>query len=593
MTLSSIGDGVITIDSNGIVMLLNPIAQSLTGWTQEEAYGVPLGSVFTIVDKECRQPVESPTVQALQEGVIVGLANHIQFLTKDGSERAIEDSAAPIRNSAGVVAGVVLVFREVTERRRQEKAVQNALAYANDIIASLREPFVVLDKSLRVQTANASFYRTFHVTRKETENQLLFELGNGQWENPRLRNLLAEVLSNHHALEDFEIEHAFPMIGKKIMLLNTRRIVSDCGADLILLAIQDVTEPRRAGVTLRLEDAAWRRSEVQYRRLFQSARDGILILDERTGKIIDANPFMSELLGYELGHFLGKELWEIGLFKDIAENQAAFSELQVKGYIRYDHLPLETQDRRKVDVEFVSNSYEADGQLVIQCNIRDCSERVRLEKAIRASLEEKEFLLKEVHHRVKNNLQVISSLLHLQSQHTQDLASIQMFRESQNRVRSMALIHERLYRSRDLAHVEFTDYIESLASHLFSSHQVDNDRIKLAVDVREVKLSIDAAIPCGLLLNELISNCLKHAFHEQDKGEIRIKLLPLSSGDIQLSVSDDGIGLPTGIAPQSGETFGMQLIADLVDQLRGSVQINRDAGTTVQVVFPMSKAIPA
>ena len=135
-----------------------------------------------------------------------------------------------------------------------------------------------------------------------------------------------------------------------------------------------MTDRRGVEKTQRLEDAAWRRSEVQYRRLFQSARDGILILDEKTGKIIDANPFMHELLGYEYAHFLGKELWEIGLFKDIAANQAAFQELQDKGYIRYDHLPLETHDKRKVDVEFVSNSYEAGGQLVIQCNIRDSSD---------------------------------------------------------------------------------------------------------------------------------------------------------------------------------------------------------------------------
>jgi len=167
-----------------------------------------------------------------------------------------------------------------------------------------------------------------------------------------------------------------------------------------------------------------------------------------------------------------------------------------------------------------------------------------------------------------------------------------MFRESQNRVRSMALVHERLYRSRDFSQVDFKDYIESLATHLFSSHQVDTDRINLAVDVHGIKLSIDAAVPCGLLLNELISNCLKHAFRGKDGGTIRIELLPVSGGEIQLSVSDDGVGLPSGIEPQSGETFGMQLIANLVDQLHGSVQVNRDAGTTVRVRFPAGKGRP-
>ena len=593
VALSCSGDAVITTDSDGNVTLLNAVAQSLTGWTQEEAHGVPLTRVFTIVNEESRQPVQSPGLRALREGVVVGLANHTLLLARDGTERAIDNNAAPIRNAAGQVAGVMLVFRDVTERRLQEKAVQVALAYADNIIATLREPFVVLDKSMRVVTANASFYRAFDVSKKDTENHSLFELGKGQWDNPRLWKALGEALSDHHAVEDFEIEHVFPTIGRKVMLLNARRIASQDGRpDLILLAIEDVTESRPPEETRRLQEAASRNSEVQYRRLFESAKDGILILDEKTGRIIDANPYMSKLLAYEHAHFLGKELWEIGLFKDIAANQAAFRELQVNGYIRYDHLPLETHDKRKVDVEFVSNTYEADGRLVIQCNIRDCSERFRLEQEIRTSLEEKEVLLKEVHHRVKNNLQVISSLLHLQSQHTQDQASVQMFRESQNRVRSMALVHERLYRSRDLAQVDFTDYIESLATHLFSSHQVDTNRINLAVDVQGVKLSIDAAIPCGLLLNELISNCLKHAFRGRDRGEIRIELLPLSGGEILLSVSDDGVGLLPGIEPQSGQTFGMQLIADLVDQLHGSVQVSRDAGTTVRVVFPAGKASP-
>lgn len=471
------------------------------------------------------------------------------------------------------------------------KEPQVALAYAENIIATLREPFVVIDKSLRIQSANASFYRTFHVAKVETENKTFFELDNGEWDNPQLRLLLDEVLSQHRSIEDFELEHTFSTIGHKFMLLNARRIVSESGGrDLILLAIEDATERKRAEETVRVQDAAWRKSEVQYRRLFESARDGILILDERTGKIIDVNPFLCELLGYDFAYFMGKELWEIGLFKDIAANQAAFKELQANGYIRYEHLPLETRDKRKVEVEVVSNSYEADGRMVIQCNIRDCSERFRLEQEVVKSLAEKEVLLKEVHHRVKNNLQVISSLLHLQSQHSVDEASVQMFEECQNRVRSMALIHERLYRAQDLANVDFTDYVESLAAHLFSSHRVDTDRIHLVVDAQRVKLPIDAAIPCGLLFNELISNCLKHAFPEKKQGEIRVRLVPESGNDILLSVSDDGIGFPLGIEPRTAETFGMQLITDLVDQLHGRVQIVRNGGTCVRIVFPMGDA---
>ena len=147
VTLASIGDAVITTDINGGITFLNPVAQSLTGWTLEEAAGQPLDRVFRIINEESRQPVESPTVRALREGVVVGLANHSLLIAKDGTERPIDDSAAPIRNDKGEVAGVVLVFRDISERRRQEQHMQDALIYADNIIATLREPFVVLDKS--------------------------------------------------------------------------------------------------------------------------------------------------------------------------------------------------------------------------------------------------------------------------------------------------------------------------------------------------------------------------------------------------------------------------------------------------------------
>jgi two-component system CheB/CheR fusion protein len=164
VTLSSIGDAVITTDSDGGVTFLNPVAESLTGWTQREAAGLPLESVFTIVNEESRRAAENPAVRALREGVTVGLANHALLISRDGTERPIDDSAAPIRNEAGEDAEVVLVFRDITERRRHEREVEESLAYAHEIISTLREPFLVLDRCLRVRTANAAFDRAFHAS---------------------------------------------------------------------------------------------------------------------------------------------------------------------------------------------------------------------------------------------------------------------------------------------------------------------------------------------------------------------------------------------------------------------------------------------
>ena len=172
---------------------------------------------------------------------------------------------------------------------------------------------------MRVRSANRAFYETFQVSPKETENHSVFELGNGQWDIPKLRNLLEEVLRKNHSFEDFEVEHDFPDYRAKghpaqrppspWMAINAE--------ELILLAIEDITERRS-------QEQALETSELRYRRLFETAKDGILILDASTGKIIDANPFMTELLGYTKEELLGKELWEIGLFQDIEASRAAF-----------------------------------------------------------------------------------------------------------------------------------------------------------------------------------------------------------------------------------------------------------------------------
>ena len=252
--------------------------------------------------------------------------------------------------------------------------LQHTLAYAEHIIATLREPFVVLDQSLRVNTANAAFYRDFHVPKEETEGRFVYDLGNGQWDIPQLRTLLSQVLGNSHPVEDFEVDHTFPVIGRRTMLLNARRFsLNGDGTESILLAIEDNTDHRRA-------EAAMKESEVRYRRLFQTAKDGILILDAVKGKVIDANPFMTTLLGYSHDEFLGKELWEIGLFRDIKESQAAYRELQEKGYLRYENLPLESRSGHKVEVEFVSNVYAENSHQVVQCNVRDITERSRLKR---------------------------------------------------------------------------------------------------------------------------------------------------------------------------------------------------------------------
>ena len=416
-TLASIGDAVIATDADGRVTFLNPVAETLTGWTLNDAAGVSSEDVFQIIHEETRQKIESPAIRALQNDKIVGLDHQTVLIAKDGTERHIgpvDDSAVPIRNHKGEFVGALLVFRDISEIYLKEKNLQDALTYADNIISTMREPFVVLDKNLRIKTANRAFYQTFETKKEETESQFLCDLGNGQWNIPRLMTLLEEVLSTSHPIHDFEMEHDFPTIGKKFMLLNASRFESVNGQPaLILLAIEDITE-RKQG------DVAVQTSEVRYRRLFESAKDGILILDANTLKIIDANLYMTELLGYTYKEFLGKELWEIGLFAEKQASQSAYQELQQKGYIRYDHLPLETKSGEKAQVEFVSNVYEVNHRPVAQCNIRDISERSRLERRLKQQTEtladlhrRKDEFLAMLSHELRNPLAPISNAVHL------------------------------------------------------------------------------------------------------------------------------------------------------------------------------------
>jgi len=214
-------------------------------------------------------------------------------------------------------------------------------------------------------------------------------------------------------------------------------------------------------------------------------------------------------------------------------------------------------------------------------------QRSIVEETIKESLEEKKVLLREIHHRVKNNMQIISSLLNLQSQHVDELETQDVLQESQGRVRSMAMIHETLYQSPSLTRIDFKDYIDKLTSHLFYTYGVRNNDIEQVLEVKDVKMNIDTAIPCGLIINELVTNSLKYAFPESEgnsKGMIKIELNQIKD-QFKLVVLDNGVGLPSHIQPETTETLGLQLVNNLVKQIEGSLKIDRTLGTSFTIIF--------
>ncbi|MBI5688069.1 MAG: PAS domain S-box protein [Verrucomicrobia bacterium] len=216
---------------------------------------------------------------------------------------------------------------------------------------------------------------------------------------------------------------------------------------------------------------------------------------------------------------------------------------------------------------------------------RDITAHKQTEEEIRASLEEKTVLLKEVHHRVKNNLQIVISLMNLQAVRTKNTAALDTLQETGNRVRSMALLHETLYRSQNLAHVNFANYIENICSHLFRSYGPKAAQIKLRPRLEEVAIDLDRAVSCGLIINELVSNALKHAFPGGQGGHIEVELRTTPQEQIVLRVADDGVGLPSGLDIHQTGTLGHQLVFMLVEKLHGAVEITRDRGVAFHITF--------
>lgn len=218
-------------------------------------------------------------------------------------------------------------------------------------------------------------------------------------------------------------------------------------------------------------------------------------------------------------------------------------------------------------------------------------ERQAAEARIQANLNEKELLLKEIHHRVKNNLQVISSIFSLQSRYVEDPNVILVLKESRNRIRSMALIHERLYQSSNLAQIDFSDYIKNLTHELFASYNISRRQIQTQLCISNIVLNLDTAIPCGLLINELISNALKHGFPNRRTGQIQIEFTTIMGEDLSLMVKDNGIGLPPNFDIHATNSLGMRLIEALTRQLEGQLEIVNEAGACFHITFPKSHKV--
>lgn len=336
------------------------------------------------------------------------------------------------------------------------------------------------------------------------------------------------------------------------------------------------------------DTTARKKIEAKFQSLLESAPDGIVVVDTN-GIIVIVNTQVEKLFNYNKIELIGQSV------DVLVPNRFKDSHVKYRsGYMVNPHTrPMGAgrllSGRKKNGVEFpveISLSpLETEQGMLVTAIVRDITERREFEETIKASLTEKEVLLKEIHHRVKNNLQITSSLLRLQSDYIKDEHVKNLFAEGQNRILSMALIHEKLYQSSDLSKIKLLDYIEGLSQLLFRSYGVDADKIKLHITGDPAFLTVDTAIPCGLMINELLSNCLKHAFLGREGGEIQINVKEDVNKVVSLTIIDNGIGFPAGFDFEKNTSLGLQLVRSLAKQLNGEIEIKTAGGVEFKISF--------
>ena len=356
------------------------------------------------------------------------------------------------------------------------------------------------------------------------------------------------------------------LINSKVRLSETDKTTT---ATVIL---HDITERKRMEETLR-------QSEEKYYSFLNNLADGVFVLD-RSWRYTFLNNAAMQLVKPSREELLGNTIFDV--FPGI-ENTTffkAYESTMQTGQINNLEDTFPGPDGKKRYYQ-IRTAAVPEGIIVVA---RDNTDRRKAEEKLKESLSEKEVLLKEIHHRVKNNMNLVNSLLKLQSMRIKDKSIRSLFKDTRNRVRSMALVHEKLYQSEDFARINISKYLRSMIVHLFRSYDINANNIQLNIELQDTVLDITKAIPCGLIVNELVTNCLKHSFPDGKSGEIQVKL-DEKKEEHTLIVRDTGIGIPSDVDLTAPETLGLQVVSDLVDQLNGTIEINREGGTTFKIQF--------
>ena len=558
-------DPILVIDLEDRIIKANPAFQRVFGYSNEELIGRRFPGGEGIDNGKLAEWIEICRTGSGVSDYETIRRNRI------GEPITVSMSISPILDSSGNLISLSLWYRDITQRKRTEEQ----LRFQVHLLNSVRESVVATDLDGKITYWGRGAEDLYNYSADEV-----------------LGELITRVIGPLGAPEDAgRIQDTIDTGSWSGELLQRRKDDSVFRASTSMSLVDDV-KGNPAGIisidrdisVLRDTEEALKASEERYRAVTETVFAGIVIVDQQN-RLIYVNTSFADMVDYTKDELLGMDLFELTDRTDF-EAYLNIQAAEVEDQPNYESIAYR-KDGSVLNVLVASADLPSKDRLFAGTLYAfiDITDRIEAEERIRTSLEEKEVLLKEVHHRVKNNLQVVSSLLYLQSEKLSDNYGRSMLRESQNRVKSMALVHERLYQSEDLARINFADYIRNLGAHLFHSYGLDPGKVSMNLDIEEIYLSIEIAIPCGLIINELVSNALKHAFPMERAGEITIHFSKDREMTYTLIISDNGIGLPDDIELASTESMGLHLVNTLTRQLDATLTVERTDGTLYEIQF--------
>lgn len=579
----------IVITHNDIIIDVNDRFYLMHGYNKkEEVIGKNINSFFTINKtinnvESINRPIEIESKKKSGE---------ILTLELKGEKVPFDDKEIRIS-----------VLYDISERKKYEEALIESRESYKNLIESSPVGIVILNKELNVKFVNDTIKELFGILPNQTQPVKIWDFIESK-QHKEVLTLLENTLSgnktNFFELNIITSQNQSKTIEAKGILTNYQ------GEKAIQIVLNDITDRKQLQKEqIRAEIAEETNKRLQKeiaerinaeRKLIENQQFTKSIIEcsldmicatNKEGKIIEFNEAASHCFGYSFDEI--KNLSPRVLYADEKQFEYVHNQIFNKGNYSGEIINIRKDGSTFISYLSASLLLNPTGEVIGSMGVsRDITESKNAEKQIKDALKEKEILLKEVHHRVKNNLQVISSILNLQSSYVSDENTLNILRESQNRIKSMAFIHESLYQNKDFAQIKFSEYVVNLANNLVQSYGLNNKLIDLKLDIDEVFINLDDSIPCGLIINELVSNALKYAFTDKKQGEIEIKVKNKSEY-MYLSVADNGKGLPNNFSIENTQTLGLQLVSSLCEQLNAQLKFssNQGKGTCFKIEFKL------